>query len=165
MVQHLMTSGAKNLEDLELIQLVSVGEAVSLQTLQSKNFRLKTFFHSWVADEAIEEGRVDLIPSRFVKIPQLIESLLRPVDVATIQVTPPNEAGFCSLGIASFLYRMLIRLARERGIKGFTAEVLFSNIGIMKVFRNGDLPVKAHLENGVYHLETPFDKQNKTKIT
>ena len=56
MVQHLMTSGAKNLEDLELIQLVSVGEAVSLQTLQSKNFRLKTFSHGWVADEAIEEG-------------------------------------------------------------------------------------------------------------
>ena len=68
------------------------------------------------------------------------------------------------LGIASFLYRMMIRLATERGIKGFTAEVLFSNIGIMKVFRKGDLPVKAHLESGVYHLEILFDKQNKTKI-
>jgi len=100
MVRHLMTSDAKNLEDLELIQLVSVGDAVSLQTLQSQNFRLKTFFHGWVADEAIEEGRVDLIPSRFVKIPQLFESLLRPIDVAIIQITPPNEAGFCSLGIA-----------------------------------------------------------------
>ncbi len=71
MVRHLMTSKAKNLEDLELIQLVSVGDAVSLQTLQSQNFRLKTFFHGWVADEAIEEGRVDLIPSRFVKIPPI----------------------------------------------------------------------------------------------
>ena len=100
MVRHLMTSDAKNLEDLELIQLVSFGDAVSRQTLQSKNFRLKTFFSGWVADEAIEEGQVDLIPSRFVKIPQLIESLLRPVDVAIVQITPPNEAGFCSLGIA-----------------------------------------------------------------
>jgi acyl-CoA hydrolase/GNAT superfamily N-acetyltransferase len=100
MVRHLMTSGAKNLEDLELIQLVSVGDAVSLQSLQSQNFRLKTFFHGWVTDEAIEAGRVDLIPSRFVKIPQFIGSLLRPIDVAIIQVTPPNEAGFCSLGIA-----------------------------------------------------------------
>jgi acyl-CoA hydrolase len=50
MVRHLMTSDARNLEDLELIQLVSVGDAVSLQTLQSKNFRLKTFFNGWVAD-------------------------------------------------------------------------------------------------------------------
>ncbi|MGD8257428.1 MAG: GNAT family N-acetyltransferase [Desulfobacterales bacterium] len=100
MVRHLMTTDAKNLEDLELIQLVSFGDAVSLQTLQSQNFRLKTFFSGWVADEAIEEGRVDMIPSRFVKIPQVIESLLRPVDVAVVQITPPNEAGFCSLGVA-----------------------------------------------------------------
>ncbi len=100
MVRHLMTSEAKNLEDLELIQLVSFGDAVSLRSLRSQNFRLKTFFSGWVASEAIEEGRVDLIPSRFVKIPQLIESLLRPVDVAIVQITPPDADGFCSLGIA-----------------------------------------------------------------
>jgi len=114
MVRHLMTSGAKNLEDLELIQLVSVGDAVSLQTLQSQNFRLKTFFHGWVADDAIEEGRVDLIPSRFVKIPQIIESLLRPIDVAIIQITPPNEAGFCSLGIAVDVAREALEQASIR---------------------------------------------------
>ena len=100
MVRHLMTAEAKNLEDLELIQLVSFGDAVSLQTLQSQKFRLTTFFSGWVADEAIEEGRVDMIPSRFVKIPQLIESRLSPIDVAVVQITPPNEAGYCSLGIA-----------------------------------------------------------------
>jgi len=100
MVRHLMTSDAKNLEDLELIQLVSFGDAVSLHSLQSKNFRLKTFFSGWVASDAIAAGRVDLIPSRFVKIPQLIASLLRPVDVAIVQITPPNEDGYCSLGIA-----------------------------------------------------------------
>ena len=44
MVRHLMTAEAKNLEDLELIQLVSFGDAVSLQTLQSQKFRLTTFF-------------------------------------------------------------------------------------------------------------------------
>ena len=100
MVRHLMTAEAKNLEDLELIQLVSLGDAISLQTLQSQKFRLTTFFSGWVANEAIEEGRVDMIPSRFVKIPQLIESRLSPVDVAVVQITPPNEAGYCSLGIA-----------------------------------------------------------------
>ena len=100
MVRHLMSADEKNLEDLELIQLVSLGDAVSLQALQSQKFRLTTFFSGWVADEAIAAGRVDLIPSRFVKIPQLIESRLAPVDVAIVQITPPNEAGFCSLGIA-----------------------------------------------------------------
>ena len=33
MVRHLMTAGAKNLEDIELIQLVSFGDAVSLRNL------------------------------------------------------------------------------------------------------------------------------------
>jgi acyl-CoA hydrolase/GNAT superfamily N-acetyltransferase len=114
MVRHLINSDAKNLEDIELIQLVSVGDAVSLQTLHSRNFRLKTFFHGWVADEAIEEGRVDLIPSRFVKIPQLIESLLKPIDVAIVQITSPNEAGFCSLGIAVDVAREALEQASIR---------------------------------------------------
>jgi hypothetical protein len=49
----------------------------------------------------------------------------------------------------------------ERGIKGFTAEVLASNRGMIKVFHKGCVPVQAHLESGVYHLEIPFDKQKK----
>jgi acyl-CoA hydrolase/GNAT superfamily N-acetyltransferase len=114
MVRHLMTAEAKNLEDLELIQLVSFGDAVSLQTLQSQKFRLTTFFSGWVADEAIEEGRVDMIPSRFVKIPQLIESRLAPVDVAVVQITPPNEAGYCSLGIAVDVAREALEKATIR---------------------------------------------------
>lgn len=114
MVRHLMTAEAKNLEDLELIQLVSFGDAISLEALQSQKFRLTTFFSGWVADEAIEEGRVDMIPGRFVKIPQLIESRLAPVDVAVVQVTPPNEAGYCSLGIAVDVAREALEQAAIR---------------------------------------------------
>jgi len=101
-----------------------------------------------------EEGQGRIIAeSRFIRIPgSPFAEIVFVVDEA-----------YQRLGIASFLYKMLIRLAMERGLKGFTAEVLFSNIGIMKVFRKGDLPVKAHLESGVYHLEIPFDTQNKTK--
>ena len=114
MVRHLMTAEAKNLEDLELIQLVSFGDAVSLQTLQSQKFRLTTFFSGWVANDAIEEGRVDMIPSRFVKIPQLIESRLAPVDVAVVQITPPNKAGYCSLGISVDVAREALEQASIR---------------------------------------------------
>ena len=114
MVRHLMTADAKNLEDLELIQLVSFGDAVSLQTLQSQKFRLTTFFSGWVADDAIEEGRVDMIPSRFIKIPQLIESRLSPVDVAVVQITPPNEAEYCSLGVSVDVAREALEQATIR---------------------------------------------------
>jgi acyl-CoA hydrolase len=100
MVRHIMASEAKNLEDLELVQLASFGELISLESLKSKNFRLKTFFSGWAADKAIEEGLVDLVPSRFQKIPELISAGQIPLDMAIIQITTPNDAGYCSLGVA-----------------------------------------------------------------
>lgn len=100
MVRHIMRSREKNLEDLELIQLVSFGDAISLEALKSQNFRLKTFFTGWAADRAIENGQVDLVPSRFQKIAELISSGQIPLDMAIVQIAPPNEAGYCSLGVA-----------------------------------------------------------------
>jgi len=58
----------------------------------------------------------------------------------------------------------LVGLAKERGIRGFVADVLFSNIGMMKVFKKGPLPVKARLESGVYHLEIPFSPSTKSSL-
>ncbi len=63
-------------------------------------------------------------------------------------------------GIATYLYKMLIRLAKERGLKGFTAEVLHANKEMMKVFENGDLAIDARLENGLYRLTVPFDAES-----
>jgi len=100
LVKHLMESDADNLQDLELFQLLSFGEAMSLKTLQSTKYRLKTFFSGWVAKESISAGRVDLIPSRFSRLTQLIASHRIPFDVAFVQITPPNRLGYCSLGVA-----------------------------------------------------------------
>jgi acyl-CoA hydrolase/GNAT superfamily N-acetyltransferase len=100
LVKHLMTSNSANLKDLELIQLVSLGDAISVKALNSNAYRLKTFYSGWVAGEAITAGQVDLIPSGFSRIPQLIESGRIHIDVAFVQITPPDEAGYCSLGVA-----------------------------------------------------------------
>jgi hypothetical protein len=69
------------------------------------------------------------------------------------------DEAYQGLGIVSFLYKMLIGLAKEKGIKGFLAEALFSNMGAMKVLRKVDLPVKARPEDGVYHFVIPFSKK------
>jgi acyl-CoA hydrolase/GNAT superfamily N-acetyltransferase len=100
LVKTLMGSSEPNLADLTLIQIVSFGDAISIEGLRSNRSRLKTFFSGWVASEAINAGRVDLIPSRFSNIPALINDYQIPVDAALIQITPPDENGRCSLGIA-----------------------------------------------------------------
>jgi acyl-CoA hydrolase/GNAT superfamily N-acetyltransferase len=108
LVKLLMAGDRGNLTDLELIQLVSFGDAISLDALNSQKYRLKTFFSGWIASEAITEGRVDLIPSRFANIPGLIQSGKINIDVAFIQITPPSPSGYCSLGIGVDVARKAI---------------------------------------------------------
>ena len=97
LVKHLMASNQINLQDLELIQLVSLGDAVAIDERYAKKFRLKTFFSGWIAGDAISEGRVDLIPSRFSRIPWLFKTGAIHIDVAFIQIAPPDEAGYSNL--------------------------------------------------------------------
>ncbi len=112
LVRHLMASEAGNFQDLELIQIVSLGDAIGVESVQRHKFRLKTFFSGWVADDAITSGQVDLIPSRFSRIPHLIASGRIGVDAAFVQVSPPTEAGYCSLGVALDAGRQAMDRAR-----------------------------------------------------
>jgi len=97
LVKHLMASSQGNLQDLELIQLVSLGDAIAIDERYARKFRLKTFFSGWMASDAISEGRVDLIPSRFSRIPWLLKTGAIHIDVAFIQITPPDDTGYANL--------------------------------------------------------------------
>ena len=114
LVQHLMASHSNKLQDLELIQLASFAETVTLGDLQAQKYRLKTFFSGWVAQEAIAAGQVDLIPSRLSQIPRLMEAGKIAVDAAVVQITPPDKSGYCSLGIAVDVARVAMEQARLR---------------------------------------------------
>ena len=97
LVKCLMQAESKKIQDLGLLQLGSFGDA-TVEASKSSRHHLKTFFSEWVAEEALREGRMDLIPCRPSRIPALIESGQIPIDVAFIQVASPNASGYCSLG-------------------------------------------------------------------
>jgi RimJ/RimL family protein N-acetyltransferase len=59
-------------------------------------------------------------------------------------------------GIASFLLNMLMNIAREQGIKGFTSDVLSDNKAMITVFEKSCYPIKALVEYGVYHITINF---------
>jgi RimJ/RimL family protein N-acetyltransferase len=94
-----------------------------------------------------ESGQGHIIAeARFVK------SLRRPyADVAFVV-----DEAFQGLGIATYMYEMLIRLAKKQGLQGFTADVLSTNKAMMKVFEKAGLRLQAKLEQGIYNLEIPF---------
>lgn len=59
-------------------------------------------------------------------------------------------------GIGTFFLQRLVRIAKEKNIKGFTADVLTRNTHMMKIFAKTGYPLKTHLESGVYELEISF---------
>jgi GNAT superfamily N-acetyltransferase len=67
------------------------------------------------------------------------------------------DESYQNLGISTYLFNLLVRLAKERGIVGFWADVLISNMAMMKVFYKCGLPVLRKMQGGVYHVTLPFD--------
>ncbi len=63
-----------------------------------------------------------------------------------------------NLGLATTLYRLLVKLAKDRGIIGFTCQVPASNQKIMNVFEKGSKSIKAELKDGTFFVVIPFDR-------
>lgn len=153
----LLSSTQKNLADLELIQLVSFGDAVaSTAKTATGKFRLKTFYSGWLAGEAITAGTVDLIPSRISRIPSLIESGAIRIDAVFIQICPFDEAGFASLGVAVDAAKYAMEKASL--VVGEINEQVPRTMGNTFVHvRDFDLLVTAS-ESPIYLPRTPVDE-------
>jgi GNAT superfamily N-acetyltransferase len=64
-------------------------------------------------------------------------------------------------GIGTELLKYLTLLARKRGLLGFTADVLFDNIGMLRVFDKMGFDIKKTIDSGTYHLTMIFREQSR----
>lgn len=89
------------LADNQLIHIRSLGVTPPYtESKFSEKFRYNTFFIGDNVRGAVAEGRADYTPIFLSEVPELFKSGRAPVDVALIQVTPPDEHGFCSFGVS-----------------------------------------------------------------
>lgn len=100
LIRELMSSDKKNLKDLEIIQLLSIGDVIPFDEKYEEKYRLKTFFTMSKGYRAITSGRIDWIPCIFSQIPDLFKTNTVKVDTAFVQITPPDRRGMCSLGLS-----------------------------------------------------------------
>ena len=93
----------------------------------------------------------------------MTETTLSPIDLAIPpkQIITDYRTVFRSRQVSLVSHREVMSGKAKFGIFGDGKEL--PQIAMAKVFRKGDLPVKAHLESGVYHLEIPFDEQTKSE--
>ena len=95
-----LVNQAERLENVEIVHMVAMGTAPYCQPGMEKHFRHNALFIGGSTRKAVEEGRADYTPCFFHEIPRLFTDGCLPVDVAFIQVSLPDERGYCSFGIS-----------------------------------------------------------------
>jgi acyl-CoA hydrolase/RimJ/RimL family protein N-acetyltransferase len=95
-----LTARAAQLADVEIVHLLTMGEAPYAQPKFRDNFRVNSFFIADNVRGTIQEGYGDYTPIFLSDVPRLFNSGQMPLDVALIQVSPPDENGMCSLGVS-----------------------------------------------------------------
>ncbi len=85
--------------DVEIVHLLTLGRADYIRPEMAGHFRHNAMFIGGNVREAVNDGRADYTPIFLSQIEGLFESGDMPLDVALIQVSPPDAHGFCSFGV------------------------------------------------------------------
>jgi acyl-CoA hydrolase len=90
----------EELSGVEITHLHTEGDAPYANPKYSKAFSVNVFFIGKNIRPHVNEFNVQYIPMFLSEIPLFMRSRKFPIDVAIVQVSPPDEHGFCSLGIS-----------------------------------------------------------------
>ena len=100
-----LVSHATQLRGNEIVHLMTLGAAPYVAPGLEERFRHMAFFIGSNVRSAVQEGRADFLPVFLSEIPQLITSGRLGVHATLIQVSPPDEHGFVSLGVSVDIVR------------------------------------------------------------
>jgi acyl-CoA hydrolase len=99
-------------EDVEIVHMMTMGKAPYVAPEMAGHFRHNAVFIGGNVRDAVNEGRADYTPVYLSEIEDLFESGAMPLDVALIEVSPPDSHGFCSFGVGVDTTLTAARLAR-----------------------------------------------------
>jgi acyl-CoA hydrolase len=107
-----MTARAGELRVVEVVSLHTEGDAPYAAPALAQSFRVNSLFVGPNVRQAVQEGRADYLPVFLSEVPQLFRGGALPLDVALVQVSPPDRHGFCSLGVSVDVSRTAVQTAR-----------------------------------------------------
>jgi acyl-CoA hydrolase len=93
-----LVARAPELEDVKIVHMHAEGPGPHLAPEMAGHFRHRALFIGPNARKAINDGRAEFIPVFLSDIPSLFDKGVLPLDAVLLNVSPPDEHGFCSLG-------------------------------------------------------------------
>ncbi len=110
---YLMREVAKmsdRLHDVEFTFITVQGDIEIDKPKYADKFHINCMFVSNSVRQAVNEGRADFIPVFLSDIPDLFRKQMK-IDVALVQVSPPDKHGYCSLGVSVDIARSAVNTA------------------------------------------------------
>ena len=107
-----MTARAPELKNVEIVHLHTEGEAPYSKPEFKDSFHVNAFFVGANVRQCLAEGYADYIPVFLSEVPALFRKGVLPLDVALLNVSPPDKHGFCTLGVAVDVARAAFETAK-----------------------------------------------------
>jgi acyl-CoA hydrolase len=85
--------------DVEIVHMMTMGVAPYVAPDMAGHFRHNAMFIGANVRQAINDGRADYTPIYLSEIEELFDSGAMPIDVALVELSPPDSHGFCSFGV------------------------------------------------------------------
>src|SRR5688572_47350 len=104
---------ASELWNVEIVSISMQGDAIIADKKFKNNFRINSLFVSENVRGAVNDGRGDYVPIFLSEIPILFKRNILPIDVALVQVSPPDKHGFCSLGVSVDIAATAVKTAKH----------------------------------------------------
>ena len=100
LIQNLIDK-SDNLHDIEAVHILTLSDNVWVEPQHKDLFKVNALFIGGKnVREAVAEGRADYTPCFLSEVPRLFAENVLPLDAALIMVSPPDEYGYCSLGVS-----------------------------------------------------------------
>lgn len=113
-----MVARAGSLKNVEIFHILTMGPAQYTLPQYKDSFTVHALFIGPNVRDAVNEGRAYYTPVFLSEIPGLFLSGRLPVDVCLVQVSPPDNHGYCSYGVS-----VDCTLAARKGARLVIAEV------------------------------------------
>ncbi len=111
LVNHLL-SRFKELKSVELVSITTLGNVDFNNPDYTGSFFFNSLFVSENSRAVVNSENGDYVPIFLSQIPQLFRQDILPIDVAIIQVSPPDNHGYCSLGTSVDVAKAAIEKAK-----------------------------------------------------
>ncbi len=108
-----LIANSNKLHDIETVHILTLSENVWAKPEHKDLFKVNSLFIGGKnIREAIAEGRGDYTPCFISDIPRLFNENSLPLDAALIMVSPPDEYGYCSLGVSVDIVSAAVKAAK-----------------------------------------------------